>query len=81
MGSRVGERGQITIEKAIRAANLGLNPTSDGKLVRIPIPTLTEERRKEMSKLVHKFAEEAPDPAPEELYTDVYAPGEENNSV
>jgi ribosome recycling factor len=47
------------IEKAIRAANLGLNPTSDGKLVRIPIPTLTEERRKEMSKLVHKFAEEA----------------------
>ena len=46
------------IEKAIRTANLGLNPTSDGKLVRIPIPALTEERRREMSKLVHKFAEE-----------------------
>jgi ribosome recycling factor len=46
------------IEKAIRIANLGLNPTNDGKLVRIPIPALTEERRKELSKLVHKFAEE-----------------------
>ena len=46
------------IEKAIRTANLGLNPANDGKLVRIPIPSLTEERRKEMSKLVHKFAEE-----------------------
>ena len=46
------------IEKAIRTANLGLNPANDGKLVRIPIPALTEERRKEMSKLVHKFAEE-----------------------
>ena len=48
-----------TIEKAIRTANLGLNPTNDGKVVRIPIPALTEERRKEMSKLVHKYAEEA----------------------
>jgi ribosome recycling factor len=47
-----------TIEKAIRAANLGLNPTNDGKAVRIPVPALTEERRKEMSKLVHKYAEE-----------------------
>jgi ribosome recycling factor len=46
------------IEKAIRAANLGLNPANDGKVIRIPIPALTEERRKEMSKLVHKFAEE-----------------------
>jgi ribosome recycling factor len=46
------------IEKAIRTANLGLNPANDGKVVRIPIPALTEERRKEMSKLVHKFAEE-----------------------
>jgi len=46
------------IEKAIRSANLGLNPTNDGKVVRIPLPALTEERRKEMSKLVHKFAEE-----------------------
>ena len=46
------------IEKAIRNANLGLNPTNDGKIVRIPIPALTEERRKELSKLVHKYAEE-----------------------
>src|SRR6266513_288527 len=46
------------IEKAIRSANLGLNPTNDGKVVRIPVPALTEERRKELSKLVHKFAEE-----------------------
>jgi ribosome recycling factor len=47
-----------TIEKAIRSANLGLNPTTDGKAIRIPIPALTEERRKELSKLVHKYAEE-----------------------
>jgi ribosome recycling factor len=46
------------IEKAVRAANLGLNPANDGKVVRIPLPPLTEERRKEMSKLVHKMAEE-----------------------
>jgi ribosome recycling factor len=46
------------IEKAIRAANLGLNPANDGKVVRIPLPALTEERRKEMSKLVHKYAED-----------------------
>jgi ribosome recycling factor len=46
------------IEKAIRAANLGLNPANDGKVVRIPLPALTEERRKELSKLVHKYAED-----------------------
>ena len=46
------------IEKAIRSSNLGLNPTNDGKVVRIPIPSLTEERRRELSKLVHKYAEE-----------------------
>ena len=46
------------IEKAIRGANLGLNPANDGKVVRIPLPALTEERRKELSKLVHKYAEE-----------------------
>lgn len=46
------------IEKAIRTANLGLNPTNDGKVVRIPIPSLTEERRRELSKIVHKYAEE-----------------------
>jgi len=46
------------IEKAIRSSNLGLNPTNDGKVVRIPLPTLTEERRKELSKLVHKYTED-----------------------
>ena len=46
------------IEKALRAANLGLNPSNDGKVVRIPIPPLTEERRKELSRLVHRFAED-----------------------
>jgi ribosome recycling factor len=46
------------IERGIQKANLGLNPASDGKVLRIPIPSLTEERRKEMSRLVHKYAEE-----------------------
>jgi ribosome recycling factor len=46
------------IEKAIRASDLGLNPSNDGKVVRIPIPALTDERRKELSRHVHKLAEE-----------------------
>ena len=46
------------IERAIRAADLGLNPANDGKVVRVPIPSLTEERRKELSRHVHKLAEE-----------------------
>src|ERR671925_886998 len=46
------------IEKAIRASDLGLNPANDGKVVRIPIPSLTEERRKELSRHVHKQAED-----------------------
>jgi len=46
------------IEKAIRSADLGLNPSNDGKLVRIPIPPLTEERRKQLAKQVHEIAEE-----------------------
>jgi ribosome recycling factor len=46
------------IEKAIRASDLGLNPSNDGKVVRIPVPPLTEERRKELSRHVHKLAEE-----------------------
>jgi len=46
------------IAKAIRASDLGLNPSSDGKVVRIPIPSLTEERRRELSRHVHKLAEE-----------------------
>ena len=46
------------IEKAINAANLGLNPSNDGKMIRLPIPPLTEERRKQMAKQVHEIAEE-----------------------
>lgn len=46
------------VEKAIRASDLGLNPSNDGKLVRIPIPALTEERRKQLAKQVHEIAED-----------------------
>ena len=46
------------LERAIRISDLGLNPANDGKVVRIPIPSLTDERRKELSRLVHKLAEE-----------------------
>jgi ribosome recycling factor len=46
------------IEKAILSANLGLNPLNDGTTIRVPIPPLNEERRKELVKLVKKFAEE-----------------------
>ena len=45
------------VEKAIRSADLGLNPVNDGKLLRVPIPALTEERRKEMVKHLHKVVE------------------------
>jgi ribosome recycling factor len=46
------------IEKAIRSAELGLNPANDGKLIRIPIPALNEERRKELAKKLHGMAED-----------------------
>src|SRR5580693_7126677 len=46
------------IEKAIRSADLGLNPMNDGKIVRVPVPALTEERRKDMVKHLHKVLEE-----------------------
>ena len=46
------------IEKAIRESDLGLNPSNDGVVIRLPIPTLTEERRKELVKLVHRLAED-----------------------
>jgi len=46
------------IEKAIRGAGLGLNPSNDGKLIRVPIPALTEERRKDLVKKVHHIAED-----------------------
>jgi ribosome recycling factor len=47
------------IEKAIRDSNLGLNPASAGDIIRVPMPSLTEERRKELAKVVHKEAETA----------------------
>ncbi|MGH6872009.1 MAG: ribosome recycling factor [Rhizomicrobium sp.] len=47
------------VDKAIRDAGLGLNPQTDGQLLRIPIPELNEERRKELVKLAHKYAEAA----------------------
>jgi ribosome recycling factor len=47
------------IEKAIRTGDLGLNPASDGKVIRVPIPPLTEERRKDLVKRAHVFAEES----------------------
>lgn len=46
------------IEKTIRSSDLGLNPASDGKVIRIPIPPLTDERRRDLSRHVHKLAEE-----------------------
>jgi len=46
------------VEKAIRSADLGLNPSNDGKLVRVPVPPLTEERRRQLAKQVHEVAEE-----------------------
>ena len=48
-----------SVEKAIREANLGLNPMTDGTLIRVPIPPLTAERRAELTKVAHKYAEHA----------------------
>ena len=47
------------VEKAIRSAGLGLNPINDGQMLRLPIPDLTEDRRKELAKLAHQYAEKA----------------------
>lgn len=56
----VWDKGMVTaVAKAIREAGLGLNPLPDGSLVRIPIPELNEERRKELTKVAHKYAEQA----------------------
>ena len=48
-----------TIEKAIQASDLGINPTNDGRVIRLVFPQLTEERRKELAKLTRKYAEES----------------------
>jgi ribosome recycling factor len=54
------DKSQIgAVEKAILSADLGLNPANDGTIIRVPLPPLTEERRRELVKVVHKFAEEA----------------------
>lgn len=54
------DRGMLgPIEKALQTSELGLNPSNDGKIIRVPIPALTEERRREFVKLLHKMAEEA----------------------
>lgn len=47
------------VDKAIRSSNLGLNPIVDGQLVRVPIPELTQDRRKELTKVAHQYAEKA----------------------
>lgn len=55
---QVWDRGLVSaVEKAIRDAGLGLNPASDGQLVRVPIPELSQERRQELGKIAHKYAE------------------------
>jgi ribosome recycling factor len=57
---QVWDRGLAkAVDKAIRDAGLGLNPQMDGQLLRIPLPELNQERRKELSKLAHKYAEAA----------------------
>ena len=57
---QVWDKGLVgAVEKAILESGLGLNPSTDGQLLRIPIPTLTEERRQELAKIAGKYAEEA----------------------
>ena len=57
---QVWDKGNVNaVEKAIRAAGLGINPISDGQMIRLPIPDLTEERRKELAKLASQYAEKA----------------------
>ncbi len=57
---QVWDKGLVKpVEKAIREANLGLNPVAEGQVIRVPIPPLTEERRKDLIKVAHKYAEQA----------------------
>ena len=57
---QVWDKGQVhAVEKAIRESNLGLNPVTDGALIRLPIPSLNAERRQELVKIAHKYAETA----------------------
>ena len=57
---QVWDRSNVgAVEKAIRSSGIGLNPVTDGTTLRLPIPELTEERRKELAKLTHQYAEKA----------------------
>jgi ribosome recycling factor len=57
---QVWDKGLVkSVEKAIREANMNLNPQADGQLIRVPIPDLSEDRRKEMTKITAKYAEQA----------------------
>lgn len=57
---QVWDRGMVkAVEKGIREAGLGLNPQTDGQLIRVPIPELNEERRRELTKIAGKYAEQA----------------------
>lgn len=57
---QVWDKGVVSaVEKAIRESNLGLNPSRDGQLIRVPIPELSEERRRELSKVAGRYAEQA----------------------
>jgi ribosome recycling factor len=57
---QVWDRGLVSaVDKAIRDAGLGLNPRTEGQLVRVPIPELSQERRQELTKVAHKYAEQA----------------------
>ena len=57
---QIWDRSNVTpVEKAIRTAGLGINPSTDGQTIRLPIPDLTQERRKELAKLASQYAEKA----------------------
>ena len=57
---QVWDRANVSaVERSIRESNLGLNPIVDGQLIRLPIPTLTAERRQELAKIAHKYAEQS----------------------
>lgn len=57
---QVWDKGMVkSVEKAISVAELGVTPSADGQLIRVPIPPLSEERRKEMAKIAHKYGEQS----------------------
>jgi ribosome recycling factor len=68
---QVWDRGMVAaVEKAIRESDLGLNPQTEGQVIRLRIPEMTEQRRKEMVKVAHKYAEEARLAEPPRSYSD-----------